>query len=345
MNASAVREKRIIWKSAGFHLVERTRNGWLAVTEDLLRAYFTRPEVHPVEESCTQEHRLFERLMADPFAAVTQSELLEIADRDAADNYRIVLAFRDHLAREGTVEQAYAALFSGGAVTVPPVFVDQLAHLIVAGMLEADRDPFHAKVAELFFREQKATMENEQLILADAEVIEMRGKTGGLGGLGNLLVESGTPLREVSLDILTEDNAHSYWQRADLFDFALDFRFTQPGPDALARVIEKWVRHFLRTDVRVLALQSIRDEHWSWHVGLDAESTRVLNALYNGEAESADGGSRMAGLFRMEFLERTDVIEPMRGKPVYLGLSVKPDGTVRLKPQNLLTNLPLRRKQ
>ena len=30
------------------------------------------------------------------------------------------------------------------------------------------------------------------------------------------------------------------------------------------------------------------------------------------------------------------------GKPVYLGLMMNGDGVVRLKPQNLLINLPLR---
>lgn len=345
MNTAISEERRIIWKSAGLHLVDKTKSGWLSVTGDLLRAYFTRPEVHPVEESCAQEHKLFEKLMGDPFAGVKQEELSAIADRDAADNYRIVLAFRDHLARHGTVEQGYAALFGGEAVTLPPVFIDQLVHLILAGILERDRDPFHAKAAELFFREQKASTDNGQLIFADAEVVEMRSETGGLGGLGNLLIEAGTPVREVSLDILTEENAESYWPRADMFDFALDFRFTQPGPDALARIIEKWVRHFHQIDVRVQALQSIRDEKWSWHVGLDAESTRVLNALYNGEDVDPGAASAMAGLFRMEFPDRTDVITSMRGKPVYLGLSIRPDGTVRIKPQNLLNNLPLRKRQ
>ena len=46
---------RDFWKSAGMHLLERDKQGWLAVTPDYLRAYLTRPEVHPVEESCEAE--------------------------------------------------------------------------------------------------------------------------------------------------------------------------------------------------------------------------------------------------------------------------------------------------
>jgi hypothetical protein len=31
----------------------------------------------------------------------------------------------------------------------------------------------------------------------------------------------------------------------------------------------------------------------------------------------------------------------MRDRPVYLGVGVRPDRTLKLKPQNLLVNLPL----
>lgn len=336
---------RMIWKSAGLHLVERNADGWLKVTPDLLRAYYTRPEIHPIDDSCAAEHRLFERLMEDPFAAVDESELSAIRDPDAAENYRFILAFRDHLARHGTIEGAYAALFSAGAITIPPVFIDQMVHLIMAGMLAGDGDPFHARAAELFFREQRVMTDNGQLMLADAEVIEMRRETGGFGGLGSLLMEAGTPMRDVALDILTEDNAASYWARADLFDFALDFRFTQRGPDALAYVLGRWIGHFHGIAVRVQAMQSIHDERWTWHVGLDSEATRILNALYAGETLSETDQARIAGLFRMEFLDAADATDAMHGKPVYLGLAMRGDNSLIMKPQNLLSNLPVKPRQ
>jgi hypothetical protein len=34
----------------------------------------------------------------------------------------------------------------------------------------------------------------------------------------------------------------------------------------------------------------------------------------------------------------------MAGKPVFAGLAMAPDGTLRMKPQNLLMNLPLARR-
>lgn len=335
------------WKSAGLHLVTRNEEGWLNVTPDYLRAYYTRPEIHPVEESCAAEHALFEKLMDDPFVAISEGELDAIADRDAADNYRILLRFRDHLAAHGTLEQAYAALFTGGTKSIPPMFIDQMVHLILRSILRDVTDPMQLRAAELFFREQAVTTGEEQLMLADKEIVEMRAHEAHSGEetgiLQQLLAGSDPVSRDVSLDVLTEENKTLYWQRSDRFDTAIDFRFTQPAPDALGRVIEAWIAHFLRVETRVEARQSIRDERWSWHVGLDAEATRILNALYNGEDVAEDDLYRIIALYRLEFVNPEDAMDSLRGKPVYLGLAMNKDKTLLFKPQNLLINLPLRR--
>ncbi len=330
------------WKSAGLHLVERDKNGWLRVTEDYLRAYFTRPEIHPVEESCAAEHALFEKLMDAPFAEVGEAELSAIKDSDAVDNYRVILRFRDHLAQSKTVEGAYAALFSGDTISIPPIFIDQMVHLTLGNILSEVDDPMRLRAAELFFREQMVTAGEDQLMLADAEIVEMQSESG-LGGLGQLLVESGTPMREVALDVMTEENKQEYWKRSDNFDMAIDFRFTQPAPDALGRVIEAWVAHFLQIRTRIQAVKSIRDEAWSWHVGCDAEATRILNALYNSEDVDEDDLFNILALYKMEFLDSADVMDSVRGKPVYLAVAMNADRKLVFKPQNLLTNLPLQR--
>ncbi|GGB42037.1 hypothetical protein GCM10011316_12500 [Roseibium aquae] len=332
---------REFWKSAGYHLVDRTKSGWLAVTPDLLRAYYTRPEIHPVDESCSAEHALFEKLMADPFASVAVTEIGAIADKDTIDNYNVVLAFRDHLVKHGTIEAAYAALFQNSGLLVPPVFLDQLVHLILRNILRRTQDPVRLKAAELFFREQVVTLENGTVMVADAEIVAMMSETGGFGGLGALLMEAGTPMREVALDVLGEDNADIYWERSDRFDTALDFRFTQPGPDAFARVLEAWIQHFFQTDVRVQPVQKIRDDQWSWHVGLDADSTVILNALYEGKALTEAENLQIISLFRLDFENRSSVQPAQRGKPVWLALSMTKDRKIRMKPQNLLVNLPL----
>ena len=50
-------------------------SGWLRVTADFRRAYYLRPEVHPVEESCDGERRLHASLMDDPERPVSPADL------------------------------------------------------------------------------------------------------------------------------------------------------------------------------------------------------------------------------------------------------------------------------
>ena len=330
------------WKSAGLHLVDVNEDGWLAVTPDYLRAYFTRPEIHPVEESCSNETALFEALMADPFRAVQPRELDAIADEDTRDNYRLLLAFRDRLARAGTLEKAYLDILSSGQINLPPVFLDQMVHLILRNILRHCADPLRIRAAELFFRSQNVTTQEGRIMLADEEIVQMYAKSGGLGGLGQLLIDNATPVRNVQLDVIDDDNSELYWARSDRFDTVVDFRYTQPALDAFARVIEAWVQHFLRISVRVQPLQSIKDDRWSWHVGLDSEATRLLNALYEGNEVPVEDMGRIVALFRLDFRDSALTIATMRNKPVYLGLAMNDQNVLTMKPQNLLLNLPLR---
>ena len=61
----------------------------------------------------------------------------------------------------------------------------------------------------------------------------------------------------------------------------------------LCRVIEAWVFHFLQTRVRVKPIRKIEEARWAWHVGLDAESTTILNELWSGrEVEQVHGRVR-----------------------------------------------------
>ena len=333
--------KHDFWKSSGFHLLERADNGWLKVTPDFLRAYFTRPEIHPIDTSCEAEHRVFEKLMADPFGIISPVELDAIVDRDAADNYRILLRFRDTLAEGKTLEKTYLNLMKSGTINIPPLFLDQMVHIIVRNILDTNEDPIRIKSAELFFREQNVNTQEGQLMLADQEIVEMYTKTGGAGGLGQLLQESETPMKSVELDILDEDNSDSYWERSERFDMVIDFRYTKPALDAFARMIESWIHHFHGLEVNVQPRQNIADEKWSWHIGLDRVSTELLNNLYTGNEPTAQASDRLVSLLSMTILDSSRVIEHMRDKPVYLGLAMDEDNVVKMKPQNLLLNLPL----
>ena len=94
----------------------------MRVTDDYLRAYYLRPEVHPVEESGPGEQALHAALMADPRRGVTQREIDAVEDADARDNYRVVLGFRDRLVQAGTVQTLEGAKVNlGGTPSAPTV--------------------------------------------------------------------------------------------------------------------------------------------------------------------------------------------------------------------------------
>jgi hypothetical protein len=83
----------------------------------------------------------------------------------------------------------------------------------------------------------------------------------------------------------------------------------------------------------------IEDEAWSWHVGLDAEATTILNDLYNGNDVDDDSLQRILCLFKLEV--DNGFVTEMTGKPAYLGLAMDVGGVIKMKPQNILVNLPV----
>jgi hypothetical protein len=104
-----------------------------------------------------------------------------------------------------------------------------------------------------------------------------------------------------------------------------------------------WTRHFLGVEVAVTALNRIDDERWVWHLGLDVESTAILNELYQGNAVDEDRLRNIVSLFRLEFGNPAEMRADLAGQPVYMGLAMTDARTLKLKPQNLLLNLPLAR--
>ena len=327
------------WRSSGYRLLTPDANGRLPVSDDFLRAFWLRPEVAPVAESCAEEVALHEALMAAPRLAVPPERLARLADTDARDNYAAVLRLRERLLAWPTIEAAYLDLVRTGLGGIPPLFLDQLVHVFLRHLLAGCDDPIRLRAAELLFREQKVTIQDGAIMLADEETVEMRAS----GEPGRLLLGDAGPARQIDLDVLDDANAAIYWERSDRFDTVLDLSFARPGLDALCRVLEVWVRHFTGAAVSIQPLQRIDDQRWVWHVGLDSEASALLNALYDGEEIDEARRARLLGLFRLEFRDPADMLERARGRPVYMGLAMTPAQRLKLKPHNLLINLPLAR--
>ena len=329
------------WRSSGYDLLDRRADGTLGVTDAFLAAYLARPEMAPVAESCKAERALHQALLADPRRMVTAVNVVSIKDRDARENYQVFVRFRDWLVKHETVERAYLALFRAEAVPFPALFVDQLAAVILRGLLADCGDPIRIRAGELFYRAQQISIEDGTILAADAETVEMHAKSGGLGSLGRLVVEAGTKPRTVELDVLTPENASLYWPRSDRFDTVIDLSFARPGLDAFCRLLEAWARHFLGAEVSIQPVQQIRDERWSWHIGLDSDASAILNDMYNGIVVGEERMYRVLSLFRLEFRDPALMLPRVAGRPVYLAIAMNEAKHLRLKPQNLLVNLPL----
>jgi hypothetical protein len=197
------------------------------------------------------------------------------------------------------------------------------------------------RAGEMLFRRQRVSTEDGRVLAADATTIETYAETGGFGVVGRLLRQQNTPVPAVKMDVLNAENAPLYFMRDALHGFVLDLVPGGEGAAALARVLERWIARLLGVRATIVPRERIDDERWRWHVGLDVDSTAILNALYRGEAVEPADLERLVLLFRLDFAPGEPVLEEARGRPVYLGLACRPDRTVKVKPQNLLTGLPL----
>jgi hypothetical protein len=109
----------------------------------------------------------------------------------------------------------------------------------------------------------------------------------------------------------------------------------------MARAIERFIRHTLGEAVTIRPVPVIEDRNWTWHVGLDAEATRISNALWDGKKVKQLELARILWLGVLEFADTSRVLPRARGKPVYLAIAMDAAQRVRLKPQNLAAGLPL----
>jgi hypothetical protein len=328
---------REFWVSSGHHLTHRVEGGGLAVTDELLLAYLARPELMPPTEACATERQLHAALMSAPRRPVSPEEVDAIADPDARENWEFMLRFRERLLSSPTIEAAYLSLVRKGAGAVPPLFLNQLVHLILRNALDGCEDPYVLRAAELLFRPQRVSFHDGAVLLADAEVIEAH----ELGRSQSPLVAMLGKEPAAELDVLDDANAWTYWSRSDAHTMALNIGTNPRSREGIARVVEVWVRHLLNMDVTVEPVARIEDRDWRWFVGLDAEATRIGNDLWRGEEVDSGARARVLAFFRLAFPEADRIDPRVAGHPVYLILAMAADKTVRVKPQNLVAGLPL----
>lgn len=328
---------RDFWLASGHQFLDRDGDGRLVVTAEFLKIYLARPELHPPSEACSAERELHAALFAAPRRPVDTAAVEAVADADARENWRLMIAFRDALVRHTTLEAAYLALVRGGVGTTPPLFLNHLVHVILRNALDGCDDPLVLRAGELFFRPQRLATHQGALIAADEEMIAGVG-SAPLSPLVSMLNAAAVP----KIEVLSDENAAQYWERSDRFDFALDLTTGRRGLEALGTAIEHWLRHMSGMTARVEPLHEIRDVPFTWYVGLDAEGTRIGDALWRGEDLDEATRGRVTALFAL----RGDFTTRLVGDaPIYLILGMTQDKLLRLKPQNLLAGLPARRAE
>ncbi len=324
------------WLSCGHHLLDRDDSGGLLLTDEFLKAYLARPELAPPPNACAAERRLHAALLEDPRRPVTGADIAAMADPDARENWSLMRDFRDRLVRSKTVEAAYLDLVRHGMGATPPLFINQLVHVILRNLLDGCEEVFMLRAAELFFRPQRLSVLDGALIAADEEKVSGESPQP----VSPLVAMLGIPAQG-QIDVLNEANAQTYWERSDLFDMALDLTAGRRGLDALGKVIARWIAHLLSIDVAIEPLIEAADVNLTWYVGLDSEATRIGDALWRGEELEPAARQRIVGLYRLTFRDVEIILDKAKGEPIYLILAMTPERILRMKPQNLAVGLPL----
>ena len=269
---------------------------------------------------------------------------------------------------------------AAASINIPPLFIDLLVEAITRNIFADAADAADAaeatnsgplpvaytlRAADMLHRGQRISVQDGQVLGGDRDTLDLLHETGGLGDMGRFLAESGAPLPSLTMQVLSDHNSADFvaaWrdqglrsrQRPYLLDLTheitndlshglvLTMTRARSGLKALAGVLQQWTQHFLGVAVTITPLQKIEDTAWRWHVGLDVEASLLLDDLYLGNDVEPARLQRLVSLFRLDFADPHEMRADVAGKPVYLGLMMTADGGLKLKPQNLLLNLPLR---
>lgn len=319
------------WVASGHHLTRLDARGRMLVTDELILAWLARPEVLPPREACAAERALHKRLTERPRAKVSEMELTALQDADARENWRYLLTLRDRLIAAGTVEEGYTQIVREG-VKLPAVFMSQLVQLVLRNALDGCEDPQVLRAAECFFRPQRCHVKDDRLLMADEELVQLFEQEIHSSPL-TAMFSGGVD----SLDLLGGGNEWTYWSRSDAHTMVLNFGGDPKARLGMASAIAAFLRHMLGLEFRVAPQTRADSIDLRWFVGLDPAGTAIGNALWQGTQPPAT----LVGLFRLEAEDDSCLRADLRGHPIWLILGLGADGAVRIKPQNLLTGLPL----
>ena len=107
-------------------------------------------------------------------------------------------------------------------------------------------------------------------------------------------------------------------------------------------VTDEFVKCYLARPELIKPVTEMGDVSFNWYLGLDAVGAQIGDTLWNGSSLDQRGQASVVGLYQLKFEDPTVVAKNIRSEPVYLILAMTPDKALHMKPQNLLTGLPIR---
>ena len=334
-----------IWNTSGHSLLlnKNSKDKSLELSSQFLKSYLTRPELALSNESCEGEVKLHNDFKKKPLDSIKSIKNYNIKDKDTVYNWEAFKIFCDHLKRNSyKVIPSYINAFKYN--NIAPLFIDHLTHIVSKEILWSINDCLIMRSAELFFRSQKILNKEDILYSVDEDVYNIKSKYYETKPLDKLFLENDKDIVDAGFIIIKEGDMENYIPYSDTFDTALDVTFSHSGLDALCRAMEMWINYFHNTICKIYPVQKINDPKWSWHTGLDKISSGILNDLYNSKNVSDIRIQNFISLFRLELSNNFPVSKHMKGKPIYLGLATDENKIFKLKPQNLIFNLPLTKK-
>lgn len=320
---------RSFWRASGLSSLDVDAHGGLVVTDAFLLHWLRRPEFGLAAADDPQARALSDLLSAQPRAPIDDTRLAALPDTSERERWRHFIRFRDRLLAAPNLQSAYARLYAdaaaAGRIDVPAPYAERLSQIVVQQLLVDCDDGLVLRVAELWFRDQTVRRDGARVLLTDRLASEARGN--------------------VDLEVLDESNAPVYFDRDEAHGFTIDIAPGSGAARVFADLVARWVHRMIGVGVAVQPESAVEAGEWRWHVGLDAQASLLLDRIFRGEALAAGDSARLLLPLRLQFAQAADMLEEIAGTPVWLALAMDEGGGLRMKPQNLLFNLPLAARQ
>jgi hypothetical protein len=226
-------------------------------------------------------------------------------------------------------------------------FTHQLAQIRLRHLLGPDVMAYEARPGEMLFRAQKISVgDDDEVTAVDELTIDLYAMAGAFGDPGELLAQNRAPLRSVDLDVRDEDNAPTNWAGDERFDIAAD------RDESRSRRAERVVQSTGAVDCpfsRGRPTDHATTRKQTSALGMTHRTRRrgkfAAQRPVQSRRSHLERMERLLCLFELTVADPGAVRAGIAGCPVYLGMARDHEQRLRLKPQNLLLNLPLARAQ